>query len=70
MRRRIRISYFNGSEVGDLIPDFALKPHNQHAFCDLLELKRPSAKLVVGQDNRRRLSAAVMASGCSAARVS
>jgi hypothetical protein len=47
-------------EIGDLIPDFALKPYNQHAFCDLLELKRPSAKLVVGQDNRRRLSAAVM----------
>ena len=47
-------------KVGPLIPDFALKPCNQNALCDLLELKLPSAKLVVGQDNRRRLSAAVM----------
>jgi hypothetical protein len=42
-----------------LIPDFALKPPNADAFCDLLELKLPQAKLVVGRNNRRRLSAAV-----------
>ena len=46
--------------AGSLIPDFALKPHNQHALCDLLELKLPSAKLVVGQGNRRRLSSALL----------
>ena len=47
-------------DAGPLIPDFALKPHNQYALCDLLELKLPSAKLVVGQDNRRRLSSALL----------
>lgn len=47
-------------EVGPLIPDFALKPCNAAALCDLLELKLPNAKLVVGPDNRRRLSQAVM----------
>jgi hypothetical protein len=47
-------------DAGPLIPDFALKPYNQHALCDLLELKLPSAKLVVGQDNRRRLSSALL----------
>jgi hypothetical protein len=47
-------------EKGSLIPDFALKPYNEGALCDLLELKLPSAKLVVGKNDRRRLSAAVM----------
>jgi transcriptional regulator with XRE-family HTH domain len=31
-------------DVGPLIPDFALKPSNESALCDLLELKLPSAK--------------------------
>ena len=47
-------------EAGPLIPDFALKPYNENALCDLLEIKLPSAKLVVGSNNRKRLSAALM----------
>jgi RNA polymerase sigma-B factor len=47
-------------DAGPLIPDFALKPPNEHALCDLLELKLPSAKLLVGQSNRKRLSAALL----------
>jgi hypothetical protein len=46
--------------AGPLIPDFALKPSNEHALCDLLDLKLPRAKLVVGQSNRRRLSAVLL----------
>lgn len=45
---------------GPLIPDFALKPSNANALCDLLELKLPTAKLLVGQNNRRRLSSALL----------
>jgi hypothetical protein len=44
--------------AGPLIPDFVLRPHDPHALCDLLELKLPSARLVVGNNNRKRLSAA------------
>lgn len=47
-------------DTGPLIPDFALKPPNENALCDLLELKLPSAKLLVGQNNRKRLSAALL----------
>lgn len=47
-------------DAGPLIPDFVLKPPNENALCDLLELKLPKAKLVVGQSNRRRLSAALL----------
>lgn len=47
-------------DAGPLIPDFVLKPPNENALCDLLELKLPRAKLVVGQSNRKRLSAALM----------
>ena len=47
-------------DAGPLIPDFVLKPPNENALCDILELKLPKAKLVVGQSNRRRLSAALM----------
>jgi hypothetical protein len=45
---------------GPLIPDFALKPNNANALCDLLELKLPTAKLLTGKDNRKRLSAALL----------
>lgn len=45
---------------GPLIPDFALKPSNANALCDLLELKLPTAKLLVGQNNRKRLSSALL----------
>jgi cold shock CspA family protein len=45
---------------GPLIPDFALKPTNLNVYCDLLDLKLPSVKLMVGNGNRRRLSATVM----------
>lgn len=48
-----------GPDSGAMIPDFALKPSNEKALCDLLELKLPGAKLVVGRGNRRRLSSAV-----------
>jgi hypothetical protein len=44
---------------GPLIPDFVLRPHGTDALCDLLELKLPDAKLVVGRSDRRRLSSAV-----------
>jgi cold shock CspA family protein len=47
-------------DAGPLIPDFALKPPNENALCDLLELKLPRAKLLVGQSNRKRLSAALL----------
>lgn len=47
-------------EAGPLIPDFALKPHSENALCDLVELKRPSARLVVGQSNRKRLSSGLL----------
>jgi len=48
-------------ESGDaLIPDFALKPWNTKSLCDLLELKLPSARILVGSDARARLSAAVL----------
>ena len=45
---------------GPLIPDFALRPSNPAALCDLLELKLPQKELLVGPPSRRRLSAAVM----------
>ena len=47
-------------EQGSLIPDFALRPHSTEGLCDLLELKLPQAKTVVGSENRRRLSGSVM----------
>jgi Domain of unknown function (DUF4263) len=46
--------------TGPLIPDFVLKPPNESALCDLLELKLPKAKLLVGHSNRRRLSASLL----------
>ena len=44
---------------GPLIPDFVLKPHDPEGLADLVELKLPSAKLLVNKKNRVRLSAAV-----------
>lgn len=46
--------------AGPLIPDFALKPLDPDGLCDLLDLKLPSKKLLVGSSNRRRLSQAVV----------
>lgn len=43
----------------DLRPDFFLE-HLDGEFCDILDLKLPKAKLVVGKPNRRTFSAAVM----------
>jgi hypothetical protein len=43
-----------------LIPDFVLEPVNQSEFCDLLELKLPSAKIYVMKKNRERFSAAII----------
>lgn len=45
---------------GPLIPDFALKPRNSAALCDLLELKLPKAKLLRVSKNRVRLTSAIM----------
>ena len=42
-----------------LKPDFVLEPIDQYSFCDLLELKLPSAQLFVLKRNRPRFSAAV-----------
>jgi hypothetical protein len=42
-----------------LVPDFLLEPVDQGALCDLLELKRPDARLFVLKKNRLRFSAAV-----------
>ena len=36
-----------------------LEPHNQQRYADVLELKLPSAPVVVGNPGRERLSAAV-----------
>jgi CspA family cold shock protein len=44
-----------------LIPDFMLEPVGRGQLCDLLELKLPSAPVIVGQPGRTRLSAAVAA---------
>lgn len=46
--------------AGPLIPDFALRPANPRALCDLADLKLPSAKIVVGTENRRRLASSVL----------
>ncbi|WP_346428947.1 Shedu anti-phage system protein SduA domain-containing protein [Streptomyces sp. WAC 01529] len=45
---------------GPLIPDFALKPNNSNALCDLLELKLPKTKLLRVSKNRVRVSSAIM----------
>ncbi|MCG6497361.1 DUF4263 domain-containing protein [Kitasatospora sp. A2-31] len=45
---------------GPLIPDFALKPINTSALCDLLEIKLPKARLLTVQKNRVRISSAIM----------
>ncbi|MFE9429675.1 Shedu anti-phage system protein SduA domain-containing protein [Streptomyces sp. NPDC006640] len=45
---------------GPLIPDFALKPSNSNALCDLLELKLPKARLLRISKNRVRLTSAIM----------
>lgn len=42
-----------------LIPDFVLEPVNQNEFCDLLELKLPSAQIYVMKKNREHYSAAI-----------
>ncbi|MET8697348.1 Shedu anti-phage system protein SduA domain-containing protein [Kitasatospora sp. NPDC004723] len=44
----------------NLRPDFGLRPHNQQALCDLLDLKLPTARLLSGIESRRRLSSKVM----------
>jgi CspA family cold shock protein len=44
-----------------LRPDFILKPVNQQHFAEIVELKLPSSRLVVGPNGRERLSASVSA---------
>jgi hypothetical protein len=46
-------------QKGPLIPDFVLEPVDQERFCDLLELKLPSANLFVMKADRERFSAAL-----------
>jgi len=45
-------------DEGPLIPDFLLQPFGKR-FCDVLDIKLPTAQLVVGGRNRKRFSAAV-----------
>lgn len=45
----------------DLRPDFMLEPHNQQQLADILELKLPTAPVVVGKSGGERFSAAVSA---------
>jgi anti-sigma B factor antagonist len=45
---------------GPLIPDFFLQPFD-NGLCDLVELKLPSAPVLVGNDNRKRFSSSVYA---------
>lgn len=45
-------------EDGPLIPDFFLQPLD-NALCDVLDLKLPTAKLIVGGKNRLRLSSSL-----------
>jgi peptidyl-prolyl cis-trans isomerase A (cyclophilin A) len=45
--------------ASDLIPDFALRPHNADELSYLLELKLPKARVLAGPPSRRRFSAAV-----------
>jgi hypothetical protein len=49
-----------GLENESLIPDFVLEPVSQGAFCDLLELKLPKAKVFTLKKNRTRFSSAVL----------
>jgi len=46
-------------ESGPLVPDFLLEPLEQGGLCDLLEIKKPQAKLFAIKKNRLRYSAAV-----------
>lgn len=48
------------SPLGPLIPDFVLKPLEPCGLADLLEIKRPRAKVFVLKNNRIRYSAAVL----------
>lgn len=43
---------------GTLIPDFLVQPINKE-FCDIVELKLPSAPLIVGNNNRKRFSSSI-----------
>jgi hypothetical protein len=42
----------------DLIPDIIVEPINDE-WCDLIELKKPSPKILVGKENRKSLSHAI-----------
>jgi anti-anti-sigma factor len=43
---------------GPLVPDFLLRPHDG-TLCDIVDIKLPTASLIVGSHNRRRFSAAI-----------
>lgn len=46
--------------LGPLIPDFVLEPLEPRGLADVLEIKRPGAKMFVLKNNRIRYSAAVL----------
>lgn len=48
------------SDDRKLIPDFMLEPANPRQFCDVMELKLPTARLVVERGGRSRLSSALL----------
>lgn len=50
-----------------LIPDFVLEPYSPNSLCDILEIKRPSAKVVTLRQSRARFSSAV-SEACAQAR--
>lgn len=45
-------------DEGPLIPDFLLQPFGKR-FCDVMDLKLPTTRLVVGKRNRERFSAVI-----------
>jgi hypothetical protein len=45
--------------LGPLVPDFLLEPVEQDGLCDVLEIKKPQAKMFAIKQNRLRYSAGV-----------
>ena len=55
---QVVLSPFDGDQP-ELIPDFFLEPYSPNSLCDILEIKRPSAKIVTLRQSRARFSSAV-----------
>ena len=56
--KRLHSQVVMESQEGSLIPDFFLEKLDSN-FADIVDLKKPNAKLVVGAKNRRGFSAAL-----------